>query len=119
MEKGFVHTIDVFSLYLLSTCLSIDPSENEKKTDALVQVSAYINNQSINSRCVETLTSVASICQTPSLYTVCQPILQSSFCEERLRKIGLIKLKKKRVQGDHRAAFQCLKWAYKNDGDRF
>lgn len=41
MEMGFAHTTDVFSAYLLSTCLSIDPSENEKKTGALVQASAY------------------------------------------------------------------------------
>lgn len=36
--------------------------------------------------------------------------------EDRLRKVGMFSLEKKRLWGDLTAAFQHLEWDYKKDG---
>ena len=44
--------------------------------------------------------------------------LENFSYEERLRELGLFSLEKKMIWGDLTVAYQCLKGAYNQDGDR-
>lgn len=45
------------------------------------------------------------------------PLLFEADHEERLRQPGFFSCEKRKLQGHLTATFQCLKWAYNQDGD--